>query len=139
MCSPACLLALCQLRNFLRELTEKCFAVFDQSSHAIYLTWYRSLLFFWEFSSIIPSMVWLQDSSQIKERGYIFVNVRQKYFFFIWKLNIPSFISLMWTEQFWIWFSRKLTKNGKIFIVFYSCPYFTPCVTFESWFRSINR
>ena len=42
-----CLLASCQLRNFLREFTEKYFAVFDQSSCAI----------FWEFSSIIPFMV----------------------------------------------------------------------------------
>ena len=51
------LLALCQLRNFPREFTEKCFAVFDQSSCTIYLTWYRPLLFFWEFSSIIRFMV----------------------------------------------------------------------------------
>ena len=29
-CSPARLLALCQLRNFPHEFTEKCFAVFDQ-------------------------------------------------------------------------------------------------------------
>ena len=56
---PPRLLALCQLRNFLHVFTEKCFAVFDQSSCAIYLTWYQPLLFFWEFSSIIPFMVWL--------------------------------------------------------------------------------
>ena len=57
--SPPRLLVSCQLRNFPRVLTEKCFAVFDQSGCAIYLTWYRPLLFFWEFSSIIPFMVWL--------------------------------------------------------------------------------
>ena len=34
--SPTHLLALCQLKNFTREFTEKCFAVFDQSSRAIY-------------------------------------------------------------------------------------------------------
>ena len=45
------------LRNFLRVFTEKCFAIFDQSGWVIYLTWYRPLLFFWEFSSIIPFMV----------------------------------------------------------------------------------
>ena len=45
--------------NFPRQFIEKCFGVFDQSSWAIYLTWYRPLLFFWEFSSIIPFMVWL--------------------------------------------------------------------------------
>ena len=55
-CLPR-LLALCQLRNFLREFTEKCFAVFDQLSCMIYLTWYWPLLFFWEFSSIIPFML----------------------------------------------------------------------------------
>ena len=36
-CSPAHLLASCQLRNFPREFTEKCLTVFDQSNCAIYL------------------------------------------------------------------------------------------------------
>ena len=58
-CLPPCLLASCQLRNFLCEFTEKCFVVFDHSSCAIYLMWYGPLLFFWEFSSIIRFMVWL--------------------------------------------------------------------------------
>ena len=49
VCSPPHL-ASCQLRNFLCEFTEKCFAIFDQSSCTIYLTWYQLLLFFWEFS-----------------------------------------------------------------------------------------
>ena len=44
--APPHLLASCQLRNIPHEFTEKCFAVFDQSSCAIYLTWYRPLLFF---------------------------------------------------------------------------------------------
>ena len=56
-CSPVCLLASCHLRTFPREFTEKCFAVFDQSSRATYLMRYWSLLFFQEFSSIIPFMV----------------------------------------------------------------------------------
>ena len=56
-CSPARLLTSFQLRNFPHEFTEKCFGIFDQSSHAIYLTWYWLLLFFWEFSSIIHFMV----------------------------------------------------------------------------------
>ena len=58
-CLPPRLLASCQLRNFPREFTEKCFAVFDQSSCAIYFMWYWPLLFFWEFSSIIPFMAQL--------------------------------------------------------------------------------
>ena len=56
-CLPRHLLVSCQLRNFPCEFTEKCFAVFDQSSCTIYLTWYRPLLFFWGFSSIISFMV----------------------------------------------------------------------------------
>ena len=55
--SPPCFLASCQLINFLRVFTEKCFAVLDQSGCAICLTWYRLLLFLGEFSSIIPFMV----------------------------------------------------------------------------------
>ena len=47
----------CQLKNFLCEFSEKCCAVFDQSSCTIHLMWYRLLLFFWEFSSIIPFVV----------------------------------------------------------------------------------
>ena len=38
-----------------------------------------------------------------------------KYFFLSFSL---SFIFLIWMEQFWIWFSRKLTKNVKFSIVF---------------------
>ena len=73
-CSPSQPFASCQLRNFPREFTEKCFAIFDQSRRAIYLTWYRPLLFFREFYSIISFMVSLKDSSQIKGRGYIFLS-----------------------------------------------------------------
>ena len=46
-CSPPGVFASCQLINFLREFAEKCFAVFDQSRWVIYLTSYRSILFFW--------------------------------------------------------------------------------------------
>ena len=41
------------------------------------------------------------------------VNVLQKHFFFIWRLNIPPFIFLTCTKQFWIWFCRKLKKTSK--------------------------
>ena len=47
------------------------------------------------------------------------VNVRQKYFFFNWKLNLSSFIFFIWAAQFWIWIDRKLTKNVRISIGFY--------------------
>ena len=54
---PARLLVSCQLGNFPRKFIEKYFAVFDQQNCVIYLTWYRSLLFFREFFSIIIFMV----------------------------------------------------------------------------------
>ena len=137
------LLASCQLRSFPRVFTEKCFAVFDQSSCAIYLTWYRPLLFFWEFSSIIPFMVWLQDSSEIKGRGYIFKSSTICYWlagviFFNGKLNVPAFIFSICPQQFWTGFSRKLAKTLKISIVFSRYSYLTPCMTFESRDRSID-
>ena len=105
----ACLFALFQLRNFLHEFTEKTFAVFDQSSHAIYLTWYWLLLFFQEFSSVTHFMVWL---------------------FFNWKLNILSFIFFIWTEQFFIWSSRKLTKRRN-FHCFKKLSLFYPLYDFK--------
>ena len=58
-CLPSPFLASCQLRNFPREFIEKGFAVLNQSSCTIYLTWYRPPIFSWEFPSIIPFMAWL--------------------------------------------------------------------------------
>ena len=46
------------------------------------------------------------------------VNVRRSIFFFNWKLNISSFIFLIWTAQFWIWLDQKSTKNVRISIAF---------------------
>ena len=92
-CWPPHLLALCQLRNFPGEFTEKCFAVFDQSSCMIYLTWYWSLLL-WSF------LLWYGFKILVKSRegGYIFKSsiackclAEFFFFFFIWKLNILSF------------------------------------------------
>ena len=42
----ACLLTWYWQRNFLREFTEDCFAVFDQSSRVILPMWYCQLCFF---------------------------------------------------------------------------------------------
>ena len=55
-CLPPRLPTLFQLRNFPCEFSEKCFAVFNQSSCTIYLMWYWLLLFFWEFSYFIRLM-----------------------------------------------------------------------------------
>ena len=69
--------------NFPHEFTEKCFAVFDQSSYTIYLTWYQLLLLFREFSSIIPFMVRLKILVKSMGEGTILflalsVNIWQK-------------------------------------------------------------
>ena len=53
-CSPARFVS---AKGFLCDFIQKYFAVFDQSDRAIYLTWYQSILFFREFSSIIPFTV----------------------------------------------------------------------------------
>ena len=62
------LLASCQLRNFPRVFTEKCFAVFDQSSCAIYFTWYRPVLFFWDF--LRSFLLWYDFKTVVKSRGW---------------------------------------------------------------------
>ena len=74
-CSPARPLASCQLRHFpAREFTEMCFVVFDQSSFANYLTWYRSLLFFllcYDFKILVKSReegTFLSLASSVKVR-----------------------------------------------------------------------
>ena len=54
-----CLLAYTPDTNeeiFRMSLLKTMLLFFDQSSHAIYLKWYRFLLFFWELNSIIPFM-----------------------------------------------------------------------------------
>ena len=71
-----------------------------------------SFLLWYDFMILVKSM-----------RGGTFlslassVNVWQNKFFFNWKLNTSSFIFLIWTEQFWIWFRWKLTKTVKISII----------------------
>ena len=46
-CLPACLML---TKTFSVWVYWKVFAVIDQSSQTIYLTWYSLLLFFWEFT-----------------------------------------------------------------------------------------
>ena len=87
-CLPAWVLTLCQLRNFLCEFTEKCFAIFDQSSLTIYLTWYWSLLFFQGFPSIMHSFY--DFKVLVKSRGggtflcLALLMFSRSNFFFIW-------------------------------------------------------
>ena len=47
------LLVSCKVRNFLCEFTENCFAIFDQSSHTIFLTWYPEIYFYHSFYGMI--------------------------------------------------------------------------------------
>ena len=121
VCLPPCLVASCQARNFPREFTEKCFAVFDQSSctisHGIGCSYFSG-------NFLLSFLLWYDFKILVKSSGggtflsLAFVNVWQKYFFSNWKLNIRSFIFLIWMEQFWIWFRWKLTKTVEISIIF---------------------
>ena len=85
------------------EFTEKCFTVFGQSNCMIFLTWHQSLLFFWEFSSIITFMVWFKIL--VKSRGGVHFYVQHRLLtfsrsnFFQLKAKYPSFIFLTCKEQ----------------------------------------
>ena len=82
------------------------------------------------------TLSWLMNSNMIKPEKFHHLHLVYDFtvpltfsrnnFFFNWKLNIPSFIFLIWTEQFWIWFSQKFTKSVEISIVFKSFPCFIP-------------
>ena len=95
--SPPCLMSTKKFSTCV--FIEKCFAVLtNQAARFIYLTWYRLLLLFWEFSSIIPFMVWLRDSTLVKSRGggtflspAPSVSDWQALFFFEWKGKCPGF------------------------------------------------
>ena len=117
-CLPACLITSCQLRNFLREFSEKCFAVLSyQAARFISRGIGRS---YFSRNFLLWFLTWYYFRILVKpRRGGTFlclassVNVLQKHFFFIWRLNIPPFIFLTCTKQFWIWFCRKLKKTSK--------------------------
>ena len=121
VCLPPCLVALCKARNFQHEFTEKCFAIFDESSCAISYGIGRSYF----SGNFLSFLLWYDFKIRVKSWGggtflslALSVNVWQKYFFSNWKLNIWSFIFLIWTEQFWIWFRWKLTKTVEISLFF---------------------
>ena len=81
--------------------------------------------------NFLPSfLLWYGFKILVKWRGggtflclALSVNVLQcrSIFFFNQKLNILSFIFLIWMEQFWIRFSQKLTEIVKISIVSCVC------------------
>ena len=138
----SCLLTSYQLRNFYVSLLKSVLSWLLWK--VIYLMWYLLLQFFLEFSSIIPFM-WYDFKILVKSKGRgtslclsSSVNWHKYFFFFHLKAKYPIFIFLVWMEQFWIWFSWKLTKNAEIFIVLESSPYLTTQYDFEYWFRSIN-
>ena len=78
------------------EFTEKCFAVFNQSNHMIYLTCYRSL-FSRDF--LLSFLLWYHFKILVKSRGggttflclASSVNIWLKYFFFQLKAKYPVF------------------------------------------------
>ena len=93
--SLACLLNWYQLKKYSGAFNEKCFEVFDQSNHAVDLTWYIHSY----FSGNLPLFTLNCHSlvSQNHGEGGHFSRI----FFFNWELNIQSL-------TFWIW-----SKNGE--------------------------
>ena len=97
-CLPPYLLALCQPKNFLCEFTEKCFAVFGQSSCTIYLTWYHHSYFSGNF--LLSFLLWYDFKILVKSRGGgTFLSLASSvlfgrsifFFFFQFKAKYPVF------------------------------------------------
>ena len=99
-------------------------------------TWFISCVIGHSYFSrnfLLSFLLWYDFKIQVESRGGATflclassVNVLRSNFSFNWKLNISSFIFLIWSKQFWIWFNQKLTKNIKFFVVFWSYSYFNP-------------
>ena len=118
-CLLACLPRVCQLRNFPCEFTEVFCHFWPIKLHNRFISHGIGCSYFSGDFLIIPFMVYMALKILVRSRGggaflclALSVNVRQ--FFLIWKLNILSFIFLIWMEQFWIWFSRKLKAHWQI-------------------------
>ena len=91
-----CLLASCQVRNFLCEFAEKCFAVFDQSnstiiSHGISRCYFRG-------NFLLSFLLWHDLKVLVKSRGggtflwlALSVNVWPNYFLFHLRAKYPVF------------------------------------------------
>ena len=122
-CFPLHLLASRHLRIFWREFTEKSFAIFDQSSWAIYLTWYRPLLFFQDFSSIRRGGTFLSLESS--------VNVWQKYCFFQLKAECLVFYFLDLSKTILNLMLVKINKNPQNFHCFVKLLLFYPLYNFR--------
>ena len=108
-CLPASLI----LAKKLCELTENCFAVFDQSSHAVLLTWYCQLYFFPWIShgysidgswKIFDKTIWGEHNSILLH----FCKLRKHIFFLFQSLDV--------------WVSENLSDSPAI-----------PCWTTTNW------
>ena len=133
-------LASCQLRNFLLEFTEKCFAILEQSNCVTYYTWFWSLLFFsgiFFYHSFYGMAVRFQSkqgegvSFYIQlcllafGRSNVFLQLKTKY-------SVFHFLHLGGTILNLI--QPKINKKRFVlkFLLFFLC------MTFKDWFRSIN-
>ena len=92
---------------------------------------FLGIFFFHSFYGMTLRFESNQGEGYIFESSIICKRMAEVIFFFNWKLNIPSFIFLIWTEQFWIWFSQKLTKNRRNFHRFLKFLLFYPLYVFR--------
>ena len=96
-CLPACLLAWYWQRNIPREFTENCFAVLDQSSRVIFLTWYCRLYFFpwiprgYPLNRSVKDFLSNRRGVDIIQFHSVLVSFGSMYFFFIAKLRCYTF------------------------------------------------
>ena len=116
-CSHVCQLTSCQLRNFPHECTEKCFAILkNQAAWFISRGISRS---YFSRNFLQSFLLWYDFKILVKSRGggtfsclaSSVLTFGRSNFFFNWKLNILSFIFLIWTKQFWIWLSWKFSQQ----------------------------
>ena len=91
-----------------KTLRKKIDSLLDQSSHVTYLTWYRLLLFFQEFTSVILFLAWFQDSGQIKGRG--------TFSCLVWSVNESDILNLIYLKIYLVCEGQNLPCFWKIFI-----------------------
>ena len=123
---PARLLAGYWQRNFLCEFTENCFAVFDQSSDVILLTWYYCRLYFFLW---IPCDYPLNGSLKDFLSNHRRVNTIQFHsisvsfssiYFFNFKASMLELQKIFLLVRFFNWISCNKGLKAKI-SCFFTC------------------
>ena len=135
-CLPACLITSCQLRNFLREFSEKCFAVLSyQAARFISRGIGRS---YFSRNFLLWFLTWYYFRILVKpRRGGTFlclassVNVLQKFFFFHLKAKYSGFHFLDLDETILNLILPKINKKRQNFHRLLKSSLFYPLYDFR--------